>query len=72
MAISNITDWKTFFKNPIVGLLFLSQFAIGYLYIDFKNNLEKQIEVLEKNNEKLNSEKSQLYRDIVEINKKTK
>lgn len=36
-------SYKDFLKNPVIGILFLSLFAISYLYIDNKSNYKDVI-----------------------------
>lgn len=69
--------YKEFLKNPIVAILFMSLFAISYLYFDNKGNykdiIEKQdsrINMLEKKVDAL--ERSIHTRDSVIINITTK
>ena len=47
MALPTVS-FKEFAKNPIVALLFMCLMAIGYLYLDNKSTLTKQIEELQK------------------------
>jgi peptidoglycan hydrolase CwlO-like protein len=56
-------SYKDFLKNPVIGILFLSLFAITYLYLDNKSNYkdvitkqENRIVKLEGNVEKLQIE----------------
>lgn len=41
--ITNVMDFKSFAKNPIVATLFLVLIAISYLYIDVKSTFKEQI-----------------------------
>jgi len=36
-------SYKEFLKNPVIGILFLSLFAITYLYMDNKSNYKDVI-----------------------------
>jgi hypothetical protein len=63
-------SYKDFFRNPIVGLLFMCLLAIGYLYIDNRNTLTDQITRLEEKVKVLEGENKMLYNKIVEISKK--
>lgn len=36
-------SYKDFLKNPVIGILFLSLFAITYLYLDNKSNYKDVI-----------------------------
>jgi hypothetical protein len=69
---SEIPSYKDFVKNPIVGLLFMCLLAIGYLYIDNRNTLTKQIEDLKEEVKELKAENAILYNKIIEISKKVK
>lgn len=63
-------SYKDFFKNPIVGLLFMCILAIGYLYIDNRNTLTDQITRLEAKVKVLEDDNKLLYNKILEISKK--
>ena len=63
-------SYKDFFKNPIVGLLFMCLMAIGYLYIDNKRTLTDQIVRLEAKVKVLEDDNKLLYNKIIEISKK--
>lgn len=56
-------SFKEFLTNPIVALLFMCLMAIGYLYIDNRTTLTKQIETLQ-------SEVTKLEKDYKELNEK--
>jgi len=56
-------SFKEFLTNPIVALLFMCLMAIGYLYIDNRTTLTKQIETLQ-------SEVTKLEKDYKELNDK--
>ena len=56
-------SFKEFVKNPIVALLFLALLAVGYLYIDNRSTLTKQIESLK-------TEMTQVKKDYKELNEK--
>lgn len=56
-------SFKEFLTNPIVALLFMCLMAIGYLYIDNRTTLTKQIETLQ-------SEVIKLEKDYKELNDK--
>lgn len=56
-------SFKEFLTNPIVALLFMCLMAIGYLYIDNRTTLTKQIETLQ-------TEVSKLEKDYKELNDK--
>jgi hypothetical protein len=62
MALPTVS-FKEFAKNPIVALLFMCLMAIGYLYLDNKSTLTKQIEELQ-------SEVNILKKDYKELNNK--
>ena len=68
-AVPSYTD---FVKNPIVGLLFMCLLAIGYLYIDNRNTLTKQIDDLKIEVAELKKENNRLNDKIIEILKKVK
>lgn len=56
-------SFKEFLTNPIVALLFMCLMAIGYLYIDNRSTLTKQIETLQ-------VEVTKLEKDYKELNEK--
>lgn len=72
MPTTSVISYKDFFKNPIVGLLFMCVLAIGYLYIDNRNTLTHQIDDLQKEVKELKAENKLLYDKILEISKKVK
>lgn len=59
MALPTVS-FKEFAKNPIVALLFMCLMAIGYLYLDNKSTLTKQIEELQKEVTTLKNDYKQL------------
>lgn len=70
-------SYKEFLKNPVIGILFLSLFAISYLYIDNKSNYkniivkqEVRINKLEGDVERLQSEVTKRDSLIIVINSK--
>jgi len=70
-------SYKEFLKNPVIGILFLSLFAITYLYMDnktnYKNVISKQeirINKLEGDVEKLQDEITKRDSLIIVINLK--
>lgn len=65
-------SYKDFLKNPIVGLLFICVLAIGYLYVDNRNTLQKQIEDLKVKVEGLEKENKQLNDKFIDLLKKVK
>jgi len=65
-------SYKDFVKNPIVGLLFISLLAIGYLYIDNRTNLTQQIKDLKSEVKSLKEDNQKLYNTIIEIQKKVR
>ncbi len=67
---SPIITYKDFFKNPIVGLLFMCICAIGWLYLDNRNTLTDQIVRLEAKVKSLEEDNKLLYNKILEISKK--
>lgn len=76
---SSLITYKEFLKNPIVGILFLSLFAISYLYLDnkttYKNVIQKQetrIEKLEGTVMRLENQISKRDSIIMIINTKIK
>lgn len=67
--------YKDFLKNPVIGILFLSLFAISFLYVDNKSNYkdvitkqESRINKLETDYEKLQHEVSKRDSIIMVIN----
>ena len=60
-------SFKEFLRNPIVALLFMCLMAIGYLYIDNKNNLTDRISVLQEEVKILKDENIELNSKIIEI-----
>jgi hypothetical protein len=67
---NQLPSYGEFVKNPIVGLLFMCLLAIGYLYIDNRNTLTKQIEDLQVEVKNLKDENTKLYGKLIEIQKK--
>jgi hypothetical protein len=67
-----LPSYTDFVKNPIVGLLFICLMAIGYLYVDNRNTLTKQVEDLKTEVKQLKVENSRLNEKIIEILKKVK
>lgn len=65
-------SYKEFVKNPIVGLLFICLMAIGYLYVDNRNTLTKQVEDLKLEVKQLQAQNAKLNEKIIEILKKVK
>ena len=68
-------SYKDFLKNPVIGILFLSLFAITYLYLDNKSNYkdvitkqENRIVKLEGNVERLQVEVNRRDNLIMVIN----
>lgn len=69
---TNLPTYTDFAKNPIVGLLFMCLLAIGYLYIDNRNTLTKQVEDLKIEVKLLREENDKLNEKMIEILKKVK
>jgi hypothetical protein len=67
-----VPSYTEFVKNPIVGLLFMCLLAIGYLYIDNRNTLTKQIDDLKVEVNELKKDNTRLNDKIIEILKKVK
>ena len=57
-------SYKEFLKNPVIGILFLSLFAITYLYIDKKSNYKNIIAKQEIRIDKLEGDVERLQNDI--------
>ena len=57
-------SYKEFLKNPVIGILFLSLFAITYLYIDNKSNYKNIIAKQEIRIDKLEGDVERLQNDI--------
>lgn len=57
-------SYKEFLKNPVIGILFLSLFAITYLYIDNKSNYKNIITKQEIRIDKLEGDVERLQNDI--------
>ena len=57
-------SYKEFLKNPVIGILFLSLFAITYLYIDNKSNYKDIITKQEIRIDKLEGDVERLQNDI--------
>lgn len=69
---NTIISYTDFLKNPIVGLLFMCLLAIGYLYVDNRNNLTKQIEDLQTEVKTLKEDNVKLNNIIMEYLKNKK
>lgn len=63
----NLISYTDFLKNPIVGLLFMCLLAIGYLYIDNRNNLTRQIEDLQMEVKALKTDNERLNNKIIDF-----
>jgi hypothetical protein len=57
-------SYKEFLKNPVIGILFLSLFAITYLYIDNKSKYKNIIAKQEIRIDKLEGDVERLQNDI--------
>ena len=57
-------SYKDFLKNPVIGILFLSLFAISYLYIDNKSNYKDVITKQESRINKLETDYEKLQREV--------
>ena len=57
-------SYKEFLKNPVIGILFLSLFAITYLYIDNKSNYKNIIAKQEIRIDKVEGDVERLQNDI--------
>ena len=69
---NTLISYTDFLKNPIVGLLFMCLMAIGYLYIDNRNNLTRQIEDLQQEVKSLKEDNVKLNNIIMEYLKNKK
>jgi hypothetical protein len=65
-------SYKEFLKNPIVGLLFICVLAIGYLYFDNRNTLQRNIDDLKVRVEGLEKENKQLNDKFIDLLRKVK
>lgn len=63
MATTPIS-YTQFLKNPIVGILFLSLFAISYLYIDNKSTYKEVITKQESRIGKLEGDVDKLQKNL--------
>jgi len=66
MALPTVS-FKEFAKNPIVALLFMCLMAIGYLYVEQTNTLEKQVVNLQEEVKLLKEDNKKLNEKIIEI-----
>jgi hypothetical protein len=69
---NTLISYTDFLKNPIVGLLFMCLLAIGYLYIDNRNNLTRQIEDLQQEVKTLKEDNVKLNNIIMDYLKNKK
>ena len=60
-------SYKDFLKNPVIGILFLSLFAITYLYLDNKSNYK---DVISKQENRIIKIESTVERLQVEVNRR--
>ena len=60
-------SYKDFLKNPVIGILFLSLFAITYLYLDNKGNYK---DVISKQENRIIKLESTVERLQVEVNRR--
>jgi len=65
-------SFKDFVKNPVIGVLFMSLIAIGYLYIDNRSTLTVQIEELREEVDELKEDNKALNSKIYEMYEKLK
>ena len=56
MAINRMDTYTKFLNNPISGMLFICLTAIGYLYVDSRNQFMKQITEIREENKTLKNE----------------
>jgi hypothetical protein len=64
--------FKDFVKNPVIGVLFMSLLAIGYLYIDNRSTLTAQIDELREEVDELKRDNKSLNSKIYEMYEKLK
>lgn len=57
-------SYTQFLKNPVVGILFLSLFAISYLYLDNKSTYKEVITKQETRIGKLEGDVDKLQKDL--------
>lgn len=60
-------SYKDFLKNPVIGILFLSLFAITYLYLDNKSNYK---DVISKQENRIIKLEGTVERLQVEVNRR--
>lgn len=60
-------SYKDFLKNPVIGILFLSLFAITYLYLDNKSNYK---DVITKQENRIVKLEGNVERLQVEVNRR--
>jgi len=62
--------YTKFLNNPISGMLFICLTAIGYLYVDSRNQFMKQITEIREENRTLKNENRMLNDTIFKMFKK--
>jgi len=62
--------YKQFLNNPISGMLFICLTAIGYLYVDTRNQFLKQITEIREENKSLKGENKMLNDRLIQFIKK--
>ena len=70
MALNRMDTYTKFLNNPISGMLFICLTAIGYLYVDSRNQFMKQITEIREENRTLKNENRMLNDTIFKMFKK--
>ncbi len=70
MPINRMDTYTKFLNNPISGMLFICLTAIGYLYVDSRNQFLKQITEIREENKSLKNENKMLNDTIFKMFKK--
>ncbi len=70
MSLNRMDTYTKFLNNPISGMLFICLTAIGYLYVDSRNQFMKQITEIKEENKSLKNENKMLNDTIFKMFKK--
>jgi len=70
MTLNKMDTYTKFLSNPISGMLFICLTAIGYLYVDSRNQFLKQIAEIREENKALKEENKLLNDKIIQMFKK--
>ncbi len=67
MTLNKMDTYNKFFSNPISGMLFICLTAIGYLYVDSRNQFLKQITEYKEEIKDLRDENKELRTRVIQV-----